>query len=77
MAADGWEEVAAAIETWIERVLAPARARADDVGSRQCGLGPGRDWPGPSCNHYPIKSVVIPYAAPAAQEAASGDEQRE
>ena len=27
MAADGWEEVAAAIETWVERVLAPTPAQ--------------------------------------------------
>jgi pimeloyl-ACP methyl ester carboxylesterase len=31
MAADGWEEVAAAIETWIERVLAPATATTHEL----------------------------------------------
>ena len=31
MAADGWEEVAAAIETWIERVLAPAPAATHEL----------------------------------------------
>ena len=31
MAADGWEEVAAAIETWIERVLAPTPAATHEL----------------------------------------------
>ena len=31
MAADGWEEVATAIETWIERVLASAPAATQEL----------------------------------------------